>query len=169
MQSKPGARPKISREYCRPTLGGRMAVEKGEDMHWCRRLLGKALSDLLEHYNVPLESLVSLEIDFYGPRVIVGLKPEWADALYLDVSPDGVEATVTLRLAENLDRETVEAAAAEFIESDESFSHVADYDVVYDSETGELSLTLHTDTLSAQPTPSAIGRLVRSLAQAGNR
>ena len=132
-------------------------------------LLEKALARLLEHYNTPIDGVVGLEVDFDGPRVIVQLEPGWAKSLYVDASPDGVEATITLALPEGLDPGTVEAAAEEMIENDQAFKSVAEYDVAYDPETGELNITLQTDTLNAQPTGQALNRLAERLAQAGNR
>ena len=144
-------------------------VEREGAQQRCKHLLEKALARLLEHYEASLDNVKSLEIDFEGPRVIVRLEPEWAESLYLDASPDGVEATITLQLPENLDPETVEATVEELIENEPAFSQVTLYDVAYDPETGELNLTLYTATLNAQPTPQAIIRLVQSLTRADNK
>ncbi len=79
-----------------------------------------------------------LELDPYGPRIIVRLKPVWAEDVYIDASPDGVEAVMTLRAPRGLDPGVVEDEIGAVLEEE----GIGEYDVAYDPGEGLLSITL---------------------------
>ncbi len=79
-----------------------------------------------------------LELDPYGPRIIVKLRPGWAEDVYIDASPDGVEAAVTLRAPRGLDPRVVEDEVGAVLEEE----GIGEYDVAYDPGEGLLNITL---------------------------
>ncbi len=88
-----------------------------------------------------------LELDPYGPRIIVKLRPIWTENVYIDASPDGVEAAVTLRAPRGLDPSVVEDEVGAILEEE----GIGEYDVSYDPEEGFLNITLLAKLLPELP------------------
>ncbi len=114
------------------------------------RLMERFLKPLVDRLGFSVESVESVEVDPEGPRIIVRAEGgEGFESLYLDLSPDGVELTVTLPAPKSL--EGLEEALADRIESDEELASIEEYDVGYDPEEGEVVVTLHARTINALP------------------
>ncbi len=101
----------------------------------------EALRRLLDPLGLDPGTLTRLEIDPYGPRIIIALEPPWAIQVVLDASPDGAELEATLEAPKHLDQADAEAALEETVL--EEAQAVDEYDVAYDPEQGEAIITLH--------------------------
>ncbi len=114
------------------------------------KLMERFLKPLADRIGFTIESVESVEVDPEGPRIILRASSgEGYESLYLDISPDGVELTVSFPAPKGL--EGLEDVLAEGIEGDEELSSIEEYDVSYDPEEGEVIVTLHARTVNALP------------------
>ncbi len=119
------------------------------------------LGPLAERLGFSIESVEDVSVDPEGPRITVRCGPgPGYEALYLDLSPDGVELTVTMPAPKGLDPEDVDARLGLRIEEGEEFEGVEEYDVAYDPEEGEVVVTLHARTINGLPRVETIRRVV---------
>ncbi len=120
------------------------------------------LNDILEKYGLQVSDLEKLILDSYGPRIMLYAKPTWCNSLYLDMSPDGIELNVTfaLELCSNTLIDKIEKVVDEFIESNEIFEPIEEYDVTCDSSTNEITLTFHTRLLNHQPNKDVLTNII---------
>jgi len=126
-------------------------------------LLRKALQPILERYQASLDHVEDLEIDYEGPRITVKLKPTWANTLYIDASPDGVELVAALPAPKDLDEAEAEATAEDIIEDQDWTATIEEYDTAYNPETGELILTIEARLLQHLPTAQDLQQLLQQL------
>ena len=133
------------------------------------RLMEGFLKPLVERLGFSIESVEEVKVDPEGPRIMVRCGPgPGYESLYLDISPDGVELTVTMPAPKGLDPEDVDARLGLRIEEGEEFEQVEEYDVAYDREEGEVTVTLHARTVNALPRVDTIRRVVEEvLGEAG--
>ncbi len=133
------------------------------------KLMEEFLRPLSEKLGFDIESVEEVRVDPEGPRITVRCGPgPGYESLYLDLSPDGVELTVTLPAPKGLDPEDVDARLGVRIEEGEEFEQVEEYDVAYDPEEGEVTVTLHARTVNALPRVDTLRRVVEEvLAETG--
>ncbi len=124
----------------------------------CCNLVENMLDDILEKYGLQVSDIEKLTLDSYGPRIMLYAKPTWCNSLYLDMSPDGVELNVTfaLELCNSIPTDKIEEVIDEFIETNEIFKLIEEYDVICDSSANEITLTFHTRLLNHQPNKSVL-------------
>ncbi|ALL00970.1 hypothetical protein Pyrde_0922 [Pyrodictium delaneyi] len=131
------------------------------------KLLEKALRPIVDVLGISIEDIESLEIDPYGPRIVLEAKPSkhGARSLFLDASPDGVETVVTLEAPRGLDKNELEGTLAELIEESPETQSVEEYDVSYDPEEGEVTITLHARLLAELPSIKEVHKLLEETLQ----
>jgi hypothetical protein len=126
------------------------------------------LDDVLEKYELQVGDIEKLILDSYGPRIVLYAKPTWCKSLYLDMSPDGVElnVTFTLELCSSIPMDKIEEVVGEFIETNEVFEPIEEYDVICDSSTNEITLTFHTRLLNHQPNKGVLISIINHVIKA---
>lgn len=126
------------------------------------------LDDILEKYELQVGDIEKLILDSYGPRFVLYATPAWCKSLYLDMSPDGVElnVTFTLELCSSASIDKIEEAVDEFIETNEVFEAIDEYDVACDSSTNEITLTLRTRLFNHQPNKSVLISIINHVIKA---
>ena len=128
------------------------------------RLMEGFLKPLVEKLGFSIESVEEVRVDPEGPRITVRCGPgPGYESLYLDISPDGVELTVTMPAPKGLDPEDVDARLGLRVEEGEEFEQVEEYDIAYDQEEGEVTVTLHARTVNALPRVDTIRRVVEEV------
>ena len=129
------------------------------------RILEKAIRPLVEPLGASIYSVESLEIDPYGPRIVIQLSPgEGVETVFVDASPDGVEAVYTIRVEKGLDKHRFEEELASLIEESEELQSVEEYDLAYDPEAGEVTITLRARMIPELPSIKEITRRVTEAA-----
>ncbi|KSW12435.1 hypothetical protein CF15_06835 [Pyrodictium occultum] len=129
------------------------------------RLLEKALKPIVEALGIDINDVENLEIDPYGPRVVLEARPRRGRtrSVFLDASPDGVELVASLEAPRGLDPRELEERLAELLEESPETQGVEEYDVDYDPEAGEARITLHARLVAELP---GVGELERLLEEA---
>ncbi|WP_048192019.1 hypothetical protein [Pyrolobus fumarii] len=124
------------------------------------KLMERFLSPLSQKLGFSIDTIESVEVDPEGPRIVVQAGGgEDYERLYVDISPDGVELTVTIPAPKGLDPDEVDAILGLRIEEGEEFEGIEEYDVAYDPEEGELTVTLHARTVNGLPNVQTIRRV----------
>ncbi len=134
-----------------------------EDEHLIRlaKLVEKALRPIIEPLGAKITTVEDIEIDPYGPRIVIQLSPgSGIESVFIDASPDGVEAVYTIRVDKGLDKRVVEEEIAASIESSKEFQGVDEYDVAYDAEEGEITITLKARIIAELPSIDEVRRKV---------
>ncbi len=134
-----------------------------EDEHLIRlaKLVEKALRPIIEPLGAKITTVEDIEIDPYGPRIVIQLSPgSGIESVFIDASPDGVEAVYTIRVDKGLDKRVVEEEIAASIESSEEFQGVDEYDVTYDAGEGEITITLKVRMIAELPSIDEVRRKV---------
>ncbi|BEP18329.1 hypothetical protein PYJP_16810 [Pyrofollis japonicus] len=127
------------------------------------KLLENALKPIIEPLGASIDSVESFEIDPYGPRIVVQLSPgNGVVSIFIDASPDGVEAVYSLRVDKGLDKQGFEEELSTLIEESEEFRGVEEYDVTYASEEGEVTITLRARMIAELPSISEVRKAVES-------
>ena len=126
------------------------------------RLLEKALRPIAEALGASVDEIEDLEIDTYGPRIIIQLKPAstTVKTVFIDASPDGVEAVYTAQLVAGKRKQQLEEAVAEIIETEDTYQAVEEYDVSYNPETGEVTITLTARIIPELPSIKDVEKLL---------
>ncbi|ABM80887.1 hypothetical protein [Hyperthermus butylicus] len=126
------------------------------------RLLEKALRPIAEALGASMDEIEDLEIDTYGPRIIIQFKPSSATVrtVFIDASPDGVEAVYTAQVATGKQKHQLEEAIAQIIETEDTYQAVEEYDVSYNPETGEVTITLTAKIIPELPSIRDVERLL---------
>jgi len=136
----------------------------------CGRLHG-VLEKLLKGTGVEPGDVVGLDVDPYGPRVVVAAEPGWARRVVLDMSPDGVEAALLLEAPQGLPGGDAEEAILEAVESLPGIGVLDEYEAAYDPEAGEAVVELHARRLTHLPSLREVAerarRALRGLAGGG--
>jgi hypothetical protein len=129
------------------------------------KLLENALKPIIEPLGASIDSVESFEIDPYGPRIVLQLSPgNGVVSIFIDASPDGVEAVYTLRVDKGLDKQSFEEELSTLIEESEEFRGVEEYDVTYTPEEGEVTITLRARMIAELPGISEVRKAVESAA-----
>ena len=125
------------------------------------------LKPIVDRLEAPIQSVRVAEIDAEGPRIILRLaETDKVQEVYLDISPDGVELTLSIKAPKNMDKQIVEDAIAEYIEESEAFGAVEEYDVAYNPVDGSIVLTLIAKLLVELPgLPAIVDSIERALAR----
>ncbi len=134
-----------------------------EDEHLVRlaKLVEKTLRPIIEPLGAKITMVENIEIDPYGPRIVIQLSPgPGVESVFVDASPDGVEAVYTIRVDKGLDKRAVEDEVSSTIESSEEFQGVDEYDVAYDAEEGEITITLKARMIAELPSIDEVRRKV---------
>ena len=134
-----------------------------EDEHLVRvaKLVEKALRPIIEPLGAKTTMVEDIEIDPYGPRIVLQLSPgSGIESVFIDASPDGVEAVYTMQVDKGLDKRAVEEEIAATIESSEEFQGVNEYDVAYDAEEGGVTITLKARMIAELPSIDEVRRKV---------
>jgi len=137
-----------------------------EDEHLTRlaKLVEKALRSVIEPLGAKTTMVEDIEIDPYGPRIVIQLAPgPGIESVFIDASPDGVEAVYTMRVDKGLDKRVVEEEVSATIESSEEFQGVDEYDVAYDAEEGEITITLRARMIAELPSIDEVRRKVNEV------
>jgi len=113
--------------------------------------LEDALDRLLRGTGLSPDDVAAVDFDPYGPRIIITLEPWWAKRVVLDVSPDGVEATLLLEAPRGLEQRHAEEAIFEAVEEAPGAEALDEYDVAYDPSHAEAMLELHVERLTHMP------------------
>lgn len=127
------------------------------------KLLEKALKPIVDVLGISVEDIESLEIDPYGPRIVLEARPARHSirSLFLDASPDGVETVATLEAPKRLSKNRLEEALAGLIEESPETQSVEEYDVSYEPEEGEVTVTLHARLLAELPGVEELRKLLQ--------
>ncbi len=134
-----------------------------EDEHLIKlaKLVEKALRPIIEPLGAKTTMVEDIEIDPYGPRIVIQLAPgPGIESVFIDASPDGVEAVYTIRVDKGLDKRAVEEEIAASIESSDEFQGVDEYDIAYDAEEGEITITLKAKMIAELPSIDEVRRKV---------
>lgn len=125
------------------------------------KLVEKALRPLIEPLGARIEHLENIEIDPYGPRIVIQLSSLGnVETVFIDASPDGVEAVYTIRIEKGLNKNRVEEEISNTIEYSEELQGIEEYDVAYDPDEGELTITLRARMIAELPTIQELRRIV---------
>ena len=136
-------------------------MTEGEHLARLAKLVEKALRPIIEPLGAKTTMVEDIEIDPYGPRIVIQLSPgSGVESVFVDASPDGVEAVYTIRVEKGLDIRAVEEEIAATIESSEEFQGVDEYDVAYDAEEGEITITLRAKIIAELPSIDEVRRRV---------
>ena len=136
-------------------------MTEGEHLARLAKLVEKALRPIIEPLGAKTTMVEDIEIDPYGPRIVIQLSPgPGVESVFVDASPDGVEAVYTIRVEKGLDIRAVEEEIATTIESSEEFQGVDEYDVAYDAEEGEITITLRAKIIAELPSIDEVRRRV---------
>ncbi|MET1128614.1 MAG: hypothetical protein ABWW70_04790, partial [Thermoproteota archaeon] len=87
------------------------------------QIVCSAFSKLLAPLGIDVEGVDSVQVDPHGPRIIIHTATEELEA-YLDLSPDGVELALTLRINGVKNKQQLEDEVANLIESHGNFSSI---------------------------------------------
>ncbi len=127
----------------------------------CQRVCS-AFSKLLAPLGIGMEGVDSIQVDPDGPRIIIHTVTEELEA-YLDLSPDGVELALTLRIDGVQNRQQLEDEVANLIESHDAFSGVDEYDVSASEDA--VTVLLSAQLLSHLPSVEVVRSIILDAAE----
>ncbi len=126
-------------------------MTQGEGGEGLCESLRDTLARLLRGTGLSPSDVKRIDLDPYGPRIIIEAEPQWAARISLDASPDGVEATLALAAPRGLDPLEAEEAILEAIEEAPGTDTLDEYDAGYDPEEGEIVAELRAARLTHLP------------------